>query len=560
MQDVDTAEGGRRWQPWAWIVAACALAHGWCLGSQFYMDDFPQIVDRAGDFSGPLMVKWTNLGYAVQHRLFGTSAVGFHAVNWLLHTAISCVLYGFGRELLRGKWPAGVALCGALLFAVHPLGSEIPNYVRTQDLAWVTLFSLLAGWSLLAFLRGGGFWRLAGCVAFVAGAAISKGPGLFHAGMVCAAVALMAVTPAHRDFLRSKWCWLAAAVVLAICGLWLLNHWVTASARWSEPRFVGHAFTLARVFWEFAWRAVVPVALSADHGIAETLVPPGARFWNLPDKVALLAMAAMLALAAFSGWLAWRERTRLFGICLALFVGTILFRMAFLIPEFMPEYRIYPGLPWFCLGAAILLTAAWRRLFGEISPALPLALLLGVFALLSAKRSFLWHDLDPLMADVLKQYPPRVRALWQLSNRDVTAGNWPAVIERQQTLWPAVERSFIEENRRLAPAREVPSGDFVLAMVALHGRYAYALAHQQSPAAGLRVMAQLEAQMKLMRMTEKAKPLEWSYFHHDKGLILEVAGNLPAAAAALRRKLVARTWPADLKRVETKLAALKPGS
>jgi hypothetical protein len=38
-------------------------------------------------------------------------------------------------------------------FAVPPLASEIPNYAPTQDLAWVTLFSLLASWSLLLILR-----------------------------------------------------------------------------------------------------------------------------------------------------------------------------------------------------------------------------------------------------------------------------------------------------------------------------------------------------------------------------------------------------------------------
>ena len=68
--------------------------------------------------------------------------------------AVACVLFGFGRDFLRGRAPAGVAWFGALLFAVHPLASEIPNYARTQDLAWVTLFSLLASWALLRFLRG----------------------------------------------------------------------------------------------------------------------------------------------------------------------------------------------------------------------------------------------------------------------------------------------------------------------------------------------------------------------------------------------------------------------
>ena len=73
------------------------------------------------------------------------------------------------------------------------------------------------------------------------------------------------------------------------------------------------------------------------------------------------AAAAMLALTAFSLLLAWRKTTRLFGVCLFLFVATILFRVIYLIPEFMPEYRIYPGMPWFCLGAAILLGALWKR-------------------------------------------------------------------------------------------------------------------------------------------------------------------------------------------------------
>lgn len=115
MQDHDSAEGGRRWWPWAWawpwpwawIVAASALAHLWCLGSQFYLDDFSQIRDseivRSGRFWEMPRSTWTYLGYSLQYRLFGMSVVGFHAVNWLLHTAVACVLLGFGRDFLRDR-------------------------------------------------------------------------------------------------------------------------------------------------------------------------------------------------------------------------------------------------------------------------------------------------------------------------------------------------------------------------------------------------------------------------------------------------------------------------
>ena len=463
----------RVWTPFLWIIAAGALAHLWCLGSQFFLDDFPAIQDSdnvlTGDLTGTSWNAWTCLGYIIQYRLFGMSPVGLHAVNWMLHTAVACVLFGFGRDFLRGRGPAGVALFGALLFAVHPLASEIPNYARSQDLAWVTLFSLLAAWAVLGFLREGGWWKLAGCMVFVLGATFSKGPGLFHALMPVGAVALVFFQPKHVSLIR-KYPWQSAGIlVVALEFLWVvgrLDMRLDSLHQWTESRFIGHAYTLSRVFWEFGWRSVIPVGLSADHHIAETLVPPGSPFWNIPDKGAMLAAAGFLAFAAFSVVLAWRKSTRLFGVCLFLYVATILFRVFYAIPEFMPEYRIYPGLPWFCLGAAIVLAAAWRAVCGGISPRLPAALLLGIFVLLSAKRSFLWHDLDRLMADVLEQYPTQARALWELDKRDIARENWQAVIDRQRNAWPEVAARFHAKNRLLAPERELPTGHFALAEVA----------------------------------------------------------------------------------------------
>ncbi len=556
----DGTRGGK-WTPFLWIVLASAAAHLWCLGSQFYMDDIPQIRDSAavlgGDFAKQPLLAWTTFWWVVQFRVFGMSPVGFHAVNWLLHTGVACALFVLGRDFLRGKSPVGVALFGALLFAVHPLGSEIPNYARTQDLAWVTLFSLLAGWFLLNFLRSGGWWRAAACIGCIVGAALSKGPGIFHAGMVCAAIGLAALSPEQWRFLRKRAWPIAGAVVLSLAALWLggfLDRFTRATAAWAEPRFIGHAYTLARVFWEFAWRAVLPIALSSDHLVTETLIPPGTHFWNVPDKIAMLAMAGLLALTAISGWLAWRKSTREFGVCLLLFVTTILFRFLYPVPEFMPEYRIYPGLPWFCLGAAIVLAGAWRWLFETVPPLVPAVVLLGGFALLSARRSFVWHDVHRLAGDVLQRYPARARAIWEMDDRDADFGNWQAIADRQRDAWPEVERRFVAGNERLAPAREIPSGDFVFAMIGIFGNHALALAHLENPAAGLRAMAQLEAHMRTMRMTPETKPVEWNHFLHDKALILEMAGKYDAALACLRQpERPPEAWQTDIARISKKL-------
>lgn len=265
-------------------------------------------------------------------------------------------------------------------------------------------------------------------------------------------------------------------------------------------------------------------------------------------------MAGMLAMAGLSGWLMWRKSSRLFGACLALFVGTILFRILYLIPEFMPEYRIYPGLPWFCLGAAMLLTAAWKWIFVKLPPQLLVVCLLLLLAFLSAKRSFLWHDIDRLMADVLAQYPAQGRAIWELQDKDLAAGKWQSVIDRQQRVWPEVRRKFIAQLGELAPARELPTGHFSLAEVACTGRNARAISHVKSPAAGLRSIHELEDYMRGLKIEPATNPAHWNSFSHDKALVLETAGNFQAALALLQVEYAPPSWQQDTARIAEKLA------
>lgn len=561
----DHSENSAKWPKWlpiGLIVAASALAHIWCLGSQYFLDDPTQIRDNEaihnGEIYQPVVLLWTNFVFVIQHRLFGLSPIGVHAVNWLLHTAIACVLYGFGKDFTRGRAPAGVALFGALLFAVHPLASEIPNYARTQDLAWVTSFSLLASWALLSFLQTGIWIQLGWVLLGIVGATISKGPGLFHVLMMTGAVGLAFMTVDHWRVIRRRVGWIVLAAGVGVWLLWLgglVPYLLNATSKWSEPRFIGHGYTVTRVFWEFAWRAVVPISLSADHHTAETLIPSGADFWSIPDQGAKWAAASLLVMTGFSIWLCWRESTRLVGVCLFLFITTILFRVLYLIPEFMPEYRIYPGMPWFCLGVAILLAALWQRVLPHTSPRYAVGLLVLVLALMSMKRSFMWHDLDRLMADVLKQYPAQGRAIWELHRRDAHLGHWQKIIERQRQDWPSVFKTFIVENRRLAPARELPTGHFALADVASAALYAEALSHVEGPAPAMSELRRLEAHMKALRIEQE---LHWSYFHRAKANILAQAGRADAALAMIEKIGEEHFIKTDVRRIREKAAAHKP--
>lgn len=561
MGQVEDSAGKSPWLPFIMIIAASAAAHLWCLGSQFYLDDITAIRDSAavrdGIFWKTFANTWTYLGYVIQYKLFGMNPVAFHAVNWLLHTAVACVLFGFGRNFVKGRAPEGVALFAALLFAVHPLASEIPNYARTQDLAWVTLFSIIASWSLLRFLQGQGALNLLWMVLGIVGATLSKGPGLFHVLMMTVAVALAFMTRDHWQLFRRRIWWVMLVFLLGIGALWVsgfLPRLIGATRLWEGPRFIGHAYTLARVFWEFAWRAVIPVGLCSDHQIAETMVPPGSGWFGIPDKVAMNAALGMLSLTAVSLVLAWRTSTRLFGVCLFLFVATMLFRVAYIVPEFMPEYRIYPGMPWFCLGVAILLGALWSRIPGGGSPKWVAAIILLPCVILSAKRSFVWHDLEKLTADVLRQYPAQARAVWELHDRDMENKDWQKIITRQQTMWPPVLESFITQFKRLQPARDLNSGHFALADIACRGRVAIALAHTQGPPAGIAEIRRIEAHMHGLGIQPETNRTIWGYYHHARAVVMEMAGAYPQALESMRFEGVFSFTQADIDRLEKKMA------
>jgi hypothetical protein len=236
-------------------------------------------------------------------------------------------------------------------------------------------------------------------------------------------------------------------------------------------------------------------------------------------------------------------------VCLFLFLSAILIRFFYFVPEFVPEYRIYPGLPWFCLGAAIVIVRGWQAA-AKTPGRIPAVTLIVALAVLSARRSLLWHDLGDLMGDVLKQYPTQARAVWVLQRRDIEAGRRQDVIDRHRTLLAEVTSRFHTENRRLFPVRELPTGHHALAEVGCTGLYARAVAHQQGPAAGLKEIDRLEGYMELLRLDPKAHAIHWSHFHHAKGLVLEIAGDYPAAARFLRMEPPLNDRKLDLERVE----------
>lgn len=86
-----------------------------------------------------------NLTLALSHALSGADPWGYHAVNVLIQILAGLVLFGLVRrtlELARAPSP-GLAFAVALLWTVHPLGTEAVTYVVQRAESQMGLFYLL---------------------------------------------------------------------------------------------------------------------------------------------------------------------------------------------------------------------------------------------------------------------------------------------------------------------------------------------------------------------------------------------------------------------------------
>ena len=90
--------------------------------------------------------------YALDYALFGLNPMAFHAVNVLLHALCAVLVFVVGWRVTErlsrdANWRFGV-LAGGLLFAVHPVHTEVVNVItyRTDLLAALFYAALLAVW------------------------------------------------------------------------------------------------------------------------------------------------------------------------------------------------------------------------------------------------------------------------------------------------------------------------------------------------------------------------------------------------------------------------------
>jgi Flp pilus assembly protein TadD len=322
------------WVLAALLVAAGAAAFANSLSNPFLFDDTGSIVDNptirnlsVATWKGPVQSATAgrpvvNFSLALNYALGGLAPSGYHLWNLAVHLLCGLLLFGIVRRTLerletpaaplptpRRRPPPGrgldkdiqggsptsswLAFACALLWLVHPLQSEVIDYVTQRTESMMGLFYLL---SLYAAIRGWTAIAIAACALGM----------LTKESMVTAPVMVLLydvvfVGGSLRRALRERWRRYAG-----LAATWAVLFMITATGpRWRSAGFSSgvsawtYLLNQPPVIVDYLRRTFWPTGLLLDYGVPHPITLTA----SLPAAAVLVALAAVTLLA----WLRRRE-------------------------------------------------------------------------------------------------------------------------------------------------------------------------------------------------------------------------------------------------------------
>lgn len=416
------------------LLLVVGLVYGNTLLNGFTMDDVglyivrnPQVTapSLSGLFSPHKVSKvvrpLTFATFALDWKLGGGTALGFHAVNVVLHAAVVGLVLLLLQTLLetlqQGK---AMAFAAALLFAVHPIHTEaVTSIVGRAEL--LAAGFLVAAWILHLQNR-----EIPALSCFVL-ALLSK-----ESAVVFLPLALIG------DCVRGQWkpasrYWRIAGVTL----LYVAVLWRVQGGRFGPPAISildnplvalppgSRILNALRVAWKYVGLQLYPATLSCDYSYNEIPLYAG---WS---RTLPAAMATLLAMGAWI-WTIRKHRpgaTLAGGIYIASFATTANIIMP--IGTIMAERLAY--LP--SLGFCLLFASVWNWLHkSHARLALGiLAVLVSVFGVRTMVRNRDWQDNRTLYTATVRNAPGSVKAHQDMALAYIDAGRLDQAAQQLET-------------------------------------------------------------------------------------------------------------------------------
>ena len=304
--------------------------------------------------------------YALEHQLFGAKAfLRQHLVHVLLFSLSMALLFLLLRRLLRDRGVAP-ALVATLLYAAHPVHTEVVANLKSLDEILVSLCGLmLTLLALLQFIDSGKrrFWVLA-CAAYAT-------------GLLCkeTSVTYLAVIPltlyVFTDRPLKKIALLCLPLVLLAAGYLLVRHSVLSRFPTEPYDFLQNPLfgatewdhrhaTAMLVMLKYLGLLLFPHPLVWDYSYNQI---PLARLWDLRVLLSVLLHLGLLIFALRG----LRRRRNVLAWCVLFYMTTLAINSNLFVvgPSIMGERSLYTPSLGFCVAAALGLGWIARRLTGQ---------------------------------------------------------------------------------------------------------------------------------------------------------------------------------------------------
>jgi len=444
------------------LVSASALVYLNSLWNGFVYDDKALVVENLSIREWPAVLSRLSLyrplrwfTYAGEYRLWGLNPFGFHLTNVLLHVSCTLLLYLLGSKLFKGRF---TPLVIALLFAVHPVGTEAVNGIASRPDLLASMFLLSC--FLFYMSKGRSIWLYVLSLFSFLLALLSKEavaiaiPAILVGSDLYSTRAVNAVGVIRRNIRYYVAYGVVGALFIAAGSYRLeVSEQVSAVSRYLEnsASLARGSHTMVLGIWAKAVSEnlrllFLPYNLCADY--------------PFPHVSSLLEPSVILSFLVCIGFVVIIVKTyaRWRGVSFGLFwIFVTLMPVSNLIPltpHFVAERYLYVPSMGFCMVLGIVIDGIRRTRTRSLSPAfremVAVALLIAIvtsYCVLTVRRNYDWRSDYVLWLKTARQQPQSVPAHINLGVA-YDEKNLPerAVSEYQKALELYPELAFLHYN------------------------------------------------------------------------------------------------------------------
>jgi protein O-mannosyl-transferase len=332
----------------------------------------------------------TMLNYALDWKLFGNNALGYHIENIFWHLLNCTLVYIFVSHFFKEKLSS---LLVVLIFCFHPIQLETVAWIAERKNLLYTFFLLLAAINYLSFLKNSAtkYWVLT--LLFFVFSVLSKPSAIVFP------IVLFALDYIYfQKFSLNKWHLKIPFFIISIAiGVITLNaqaegKFLNESHDFALHLKIGYAgYAIAQYFSKFLF----PIGLSVIYP------------YPVNVAAALLIGFASIILILFLLWKLWKKKQTVISFGFLFFIINLL-----LVLQFIPFGEVltadrYMYVP--IIGLAIIFAFIGERLKAYFKYLLVIVPV--VLSIFSYARSNVWKNSTQLYLDILDKYPHSFVAL-----------------------------------------------------------------------------------------------------------------------------------------------------